>query len=97
MNKPEYDGSTLPKGFTSQWASTVGEEDGFSLQLLRDDEEVLEVYRDDLQQGALKFKAFGPISVPLAAAQWLLETAAREMPAHIADEDRDYSETPPTS
>jgi hypothetical protein len=89
------DRSELPAGFSSQWASTVGTEDGFALELLREDEVVLEVYSDDLQQGALSLRTPGPSSIPLAAVHWLLETAAREMPAYVADEDRDYGETPP--
>ncbi|RIX28652.1 hypothetical protein [Amnibacterium setariae] len=91
------DGTELPEGFSSRWASTVGTEDGFALELLSDDEVVLEVYRDDLQQGALFLRTSGPSRVPLAAVHWLLETAAREMPAHVADEDRDYGEVPPKS
>jgi hypothetical protein len=66
-------------GYRLILASSVGERDGMTLELTRDDgTRVAEVFEDD-ETGARTFTVFDEQHVPVDVIEWLLEEARRRL------------------
>jgi hypothetical protein len=75
--------STSVPGYRLIMASSVGERDGFAIELLTaDGKTVAEVFEDHATK-ARTFRQLADTSIPIEAVEWLLETARSSLSPNV--------------
>lgn len=70
-----------PEGYKLGVFSEVGRRDGLGMFLVDADEtDVLEVFRDDDDEGRLTFRALTDAVLPLSVVEWFIRKAKDDLP-----------------